>query len=298
MTRTNLDELESLATAMSAADARLMEIGEGVGGLGIRHPEMLEDWRAWQDSSENSHADTVLGLIAELRAERKRADEAIESLDARWEHSDHTAAKYYRRMREAERALADFEKAHTPTDDERENRLEYVIDAAVPVDDFPAWRFRYSMRIADAVRAAGFRRSEVPEPSVEDGCRMCARSDGPEHSRPCHFGEHTGCEGLAEGSDSTPCGCPCHQPEPQGEPSGGHDWSGRAQCRRCGAWLLNTNLWGGECEAKAPEPQGEPSDAQGIIARALMDSARMDTFNAWELASDLVAALRAAGDVR
>lgn len=57
-------------------------------------------------------------------------------------------------------ALAVFEKAHTPTDNEREARLEYVIDAAVPVSEFPSWRFRYSRRIADAVRAAGFRRSE------------------------------------------------------------------------------------------------------------------------------------------
>lgn len=52
-------------------------------------------------------------------------------------------------------ALEAAEKAHTPTGDEQELRLEYVIDAAVPVDEFPSWRFRYSRRIADAVRAAG-----------------------------------------------------------------------------------------------------------------------------------------------
>lgn len=62
-------------------------------------------------------------------------------------------------------ALAVFEKAHAPTGDDREARLEYVIDAAVPVDEFPSWRFRYSRRIADAVLAAGFRLTEVPEPS-------------------------------------------------------------------------------------------------------------------------------------
>lgn len=64
------------------------------------------------------------------------------------------------------RDLADALEAHTSTDDEREARLEYVIDAAVPVDEFPSWRFRYSRRIAEAVRAAGFHRSEVPEPSA------------------------------------------------------------------------------------------------------------------------------------
>lgn len=98
-----------------------------------------------------------------------------------------------RAIAQARAALAVFEKAHTPadepgwgpgekhadcyhgehsctpTDDEREARLEYVIDAAVPVDEFPSWRFRYSRRIADAVRAAGFRRSEVSEPSEGHG---------------------------------------------------------------------------------------------------------------------------------
>lgn len=32
----------------------------------------------------------------------------------------------------------EFPAAHTPTDDERETRLKYVIDAAVPVDEFPS----------------------------------------------------------------------------------------------------------------------------------------------------------------
>ena len=39
-------------------------------------------------------------------------------------------------------------------------------------------------------------------------------------------------------------------------------------------------------------------DERGIIARALMGEARMDTFSAWNLADDIVAALRAAGGVR
>lgn len=46
------------------------------------------------------------------------------------------------------------------------------------------------------------------------------------------------------------------------------------------------------------ERQGEPSEARGIIARALTGEARMDTFSAWNLADDIVAALRAANEVR
>lgn len=34
------------------------------------------------------------------------------SLDARWEHSDHTAAKYYRRMRDVEREMHSRELHH------------------------------------------------------------------------------------------------------------------------------------------------------------------------------------------
>lgn len=37
----------------------------------------------------------------------------------------------------------------------------------------------------------------------------------------------------------------------------------------------------------------EPSDARNIIGRALVRSAHMDTFSAWDLASEIVAALRA-----
>ncbi|KQQ65061.1 hypothetical protein ASF63_13905 [Microbacterium sp. Leaf320] len=45
------------------------------------------------------------------------------------------------------------------------------------------------------------------------------------------------------------------------------------------------------------EPQGETSDARGIIARRLIREARMDSFSAWDLADDIIAALRAAGVV-
>lgn len=63
-----IDDVETLALAQAAGHARMLEIGEGVGGLGVRNRAMFEDMLAWQDSSGNDHADTVLRLVAALRA--------------------------------------------------------------------------------------------------------------------------------------------------------------------------------------------------------------------------------------
>lgn len=154
-------------------------------------------------------------------------------------------------------ALAAFEKAHTPTDDERE-ALTYLITA---------FRFRerglrgvalepdlaVSRPLAEFLHREGFRRSVVPEPSDEHECTWACWVD-------------------RYGFD--------HHPEPRGDLE-------ICQCYRDGSELVTC--------ARHAEPQGETSDAQGIIARALMDSARMDTFNAWSLADEIAAALRAAG---
>lgn len=116
MTRTNLDELESIARAATPGPWLTSKTSHDTGALCVEVPdgddEMSLAWDAGFGITVMSAADAThvvatnpaatLALIAELRAERKRADEATESLDARWEHSDHTAAKYYRRMREAE----------------------------------------------------------------------------------------------------------------------------------------------------------------------------------------------------
>ena len=71
-----IDEIETKALAQVASNARMVEIGEGVGGLGVRHPRMFEDLLAWQDASENDHADTVLTLIARVREEQQKRAEA------------------------------------------------------------------------------------------------------------------------------------------------------------------------------------------------------------------------------
>lgn len=107
-----------------------------------------------------------------------------------WEHREQIEEELY--LRRARAALAVFEKAHAPTDDERE-ALAYLITAH---------RFRerglsgaigepevaVARPLADFLVAEGFRRSEVPEPSAEQPKHLCA---------------------------AHPFGCP----EPQGEPS-------------------------------------------------------------------------------
>lgn len=123
--------------------------------------------------------------------ERER-DEAVASLDARWEHSDHTAAKYYRRMRAAEskvdrlaealegseqcrlageRKLAEAQDRLTapPTDDEREAMRRAVASVLWNAGNYPetvqARLLGQSVaplvaKVTDALHAAGFRRPE------------------------------------------------------------------------------------------------------------------------------------------
>lgn len=64
-------------------------------------PDLIESARHWPNPYTNP---TMLigGLADALEAEHKRAEGLLVDLDARFEHSDHTAAKYYQRMREAE----------------------------------------------------------------------------------------------------------------------------------------------------------------------------------------------------
>lgn len=69
MTEAELDRLYEAAVKQRDAYERMLEIGEGVGGLGVRHPQMFEDMLAWDDLSGNGHADTVLALIAHMRTQ-------------------------------------------------------------------------------------------------------------------------------------------------------------------------------------------------------------------------------------
>lgn len=58
--------------------------------------------------------------------------------------------------------------------DERWNRLEYIIEEAVP-EDIPGWRFRYSKQVAAAVEAAGFRKLQPSEAQVTAAMREASR---------------------------------------------------------------------------------------------------------------------------
>lgn len=72
--REALAELRLAAEAQRDAYARMLELGQGVGMLGVRHPEMFEAMLAWDDRSENGHADTVLDLIDRLNAALRRQE--------------------------------------------------------------------------------------------------------------------------------------------------------------------------------------------------------------------------------
>lgn len=66
VTDSEFDNLRTAAEKNAAATTRMLEIGQGVGGLGIQHPEMFEDMLNWDRMTENAHADTVLALLARL----------------------------------------------------------------------------------------------------------------------------------------------------------------------------------------------------------------------------------------
>jgi hypothetical protein len=65
-------ELRVRAEKQAAAYARMLELGGGVGLLGIENREMFDDMCAWDDLSENDHADVVLGLIDQIRELEER----------------------------------------------------------------------------------------------------------------------------------------------------------------------------------------------------------------------------------
>lgn len=63
-----LAEQKRLAEAQAFAYSEMLAIGKGVGGLGVRSPELFEDMITWGEATENAHADTVLRLVAALEA--------------------------------------------------------------------------------------------------------------------------------------------------------------------------------------------------------------------------------------
>ncbi|QOC59425.1 hypothetical protein SEA_LIFES_100 [Microbacterium phage Lifes] len=59
-------ELLDAAEAFIAANAKMIEIGEGIGGLAVHDRDSFNDWSRWDNMSDEMHADTVLALLNEI----------------------------------------------------------------------------------------------------------------------------------------------------------------------------------------------------------------------------------------
>lgn len=95
------------------------------------------------------------------RHQRRDAESVTENWETRLADADQSEYRSFARA-----ALAVFEKALTPTDDEREALSQIIKDvsANTPGDLIP--QFRRDL-IVSKILAAGFRRSEVPETAPE-----------------------------------------------------------------------------------------------------------------------------------
>lgn len=144
-----------------------------------------------------------------------------------------------------------------PTDDER----EALVHLFIAYQKRTGGLTNYSMMsaLADIALAAGFRRSEVPEPRAP----RCGEGEGHVHVAWCYM--------QGEPSDAPP--------EPSAE-----DWDNRDEevngetrgflsCGRC-AWSMSRGLFADLHEHERThqsEPQGEPSDAQVDAASREID---------------------------
>ena len=125
----------------------------------------------------------------------------------------------YRRVARA--TLAVFEKAHTPTEDEREallaildNRLGICICQSYVGERHDRMPACPRVKLADDV-AAGFRRSEVPEQSDKGFCDQCSGPFLAKESESNRWLE----EGYGGHWDTCPNRVDHSAPEPQEEPS-------------------------------------------------------------------------------
>ena len=74
--------LRAQAERQSAAYARMLELNGGVGRLGVESPEMFEDMLAWDQITENEHADIVLTLLAVIDDLQRQRDALIDKREA------------------------------------------------------------------------------------------------------------------------------------------------------------------------------------------------------------------------
>lgn len=171
-------------------------------------------------------------------------------------------------LREAfvEGAKWQAEKAHTPTDDEREDMIAFLLRDH-NFEESP-WGRTYT----DAEIANALRRSEVPEPSAEGPAFIALMPPSPETSKRWYsmYCRVCGIEEMMAGTADDP----------------------RLLARR-----------DEHNRERHAEPQGEPSDARAKVIDALVmtrlsDFAGTDMGVIEQAADAVLAALRAAGGVR
>lgn len=107
------DELRALAEAQRDAYARMIEIGRGVGGLGVAFPDSFADMLTWQNATENEHADTVLALLD--RVERAEGYRKVTVTDADYERAAKAAWVAFQPYAEWAKAVVD--DVFSPADD-------------------------------------------------------------------------------------------------------------------------------------------------------------------------------------
>lgn len=254
------------------------------------------------EQTGNNKPNGAEGLAFPLSANEKLIEEAAKAMaDGEhnvlgWRGHSEDEREWYRK--DAAIALAVFENALTPTDDERAifdaiaDRLgEHSQATNYEIADSGEYETKLRGPVDVEVLAEwllptvlGFRRSEVPEPSTE-----CPQ--------PCvHLSQHDAREGRT--CAEHPCTCP----EPQGEPSN----RVIVMCARCGLFPvvggdeINSDIV--VCDRCAftegrESAQGEPSDAQVNAAlRAYWGG--VENARSHGSAYGMRAALRAAGGVR
>lgn len=203
-------------------------------------------------------------------------------------------------------ALEAAEKAHTPSDDEREALVELLLDAGVHTDADDDHVF--CSGVADRVLAY-FRPSEKPEPRLLTGVELDALFAEPqpepssEAQEPSAERELTPCGNLVC-TGCRVCGCPALGIEPQGEPSSqAPEPSAQPTCEH-GTPLSElcdyaARYASGETDGPHPEhaqPQGEPSDAQVLAAVDAFMASQLESEDGHSLVhKNMAAALRAAG---
>lgn len=144
------------------------------GGIGALSPEEFREL-------VRTLAVTAGKVVDELRAptdneklieEAARAILASEGIGPEEDGTYWGEATWPNAVKDARTAFAVFEKAHTPTDDEREALIDTMRNA--PTHGNIVVRYDEA---ADAILAAGFRRTVVPEPSAEHECEFGCASD-------------------------------------------------------------------------------------------------------------------------